>query len=114
MRKILSEDNTLLKVDDAACCAIGSVDDISVTRDWWDYSGVYEMVDRAKRRLEQEFPPMGVLSKLFENVARRESVKQAQATCVAFIKDHFPETLEINIDGAIPKPQYKVVSESSS
>jgi hypothetical protein len=43
--------------------------------------------------------------------ARMKAVKQLKADCIKFVRDNFPAQLEINIDGARPAEDVKVVRE---
>ncbi len=66
------------------------------------------IIERA--RAEAVRAPMNALSYLFESLSKTRSVNRARGEVAAFVREHFPETIRVNINGFAPAADVRVVS----
>lgn len=125
---------TTLKREDCAMCAVGAVmvnainptsrhglindaagaatDDYSITAAFYDSRIDIRM--KAKELLGLG-KPMNALSVLFEGLSDHcDSESRVVSDVIAFVRNHFPPSVVVDIDGARPAKDVKIVKERSS
>jgi hypothetical protein len=126
MRNVIDASAPYLRIDDAAKAATDHAGRVTPA---WDYDDDYKPVDPATTTIEQaleeadEGEHMAALSTYFEGqvaLAETELGRGAydftyadwdviRARVLAFVGEHFPDTLDVEIDGAPPAPGVEVV-----
>ena len=109
MRELLSTEQTLYSIFAASKAAVHD-DCTAVDLEGNRYDTEKEIEIAALGELKDGEEPMAVLSFLFESRISQfklnEDVEVKRQRCIDFVTKHFPDTMQIDIDGAKAKDAY--------